>query len=126
MGLPILGREGSMAGKVKGIPEGASVVIPRMFCRDPAAQIEFCKATFGAEELVRRNGADGSLAHALVTIGPAMVMIESEWPGITNRAPAPDGSSPVAIFVYVEDVDRAVDHAVAKGAKILMPPQDQF
>src|SRR5207245_8209895 len=85
MGLPILGREGSMAGKVRGIPEGASVVIPRMFCRDPAAQIEFCKATFGAEELVRRNGADGSLAHALVTIGPAMVMIEIDWPGIAKR-----------------------------------------
>lgn len=25
----------------KGIPEGASVVTPRLFCRDPVAQIEF-------------------------------------------------------------------------------------
>ena len=32
-----------MANKVKGIPEGASVVIPRLVCRDPAGLIEFCE-----------------------------------------------------------------------------------
>jgi PhnB protein len=115
-----------MTERVKGIPEGASVVIPRLFCRDPAAQIEFCKTTFGAVELARRHGADGKVAHALVTIGPAMVMIESEWPGVANRAPLPDGSSPVAIYVYVEDVDQVVDRAATAGAKVLMPPKDQF
>src|SRR6266481_2986131 len=39
---------GHMAGGMKGIPEGASVVIPRLFCRDVAAAIDFCKNTFGA------------------------------------------------------------------------------
>jgi PhnB protein len=111
---------------VKGIPEGASVVIPRLFCRNPAAQIEFCKATFGAKELNRRPGADGSIAHALVTIGPAMVMIESEWPGVASRAPLPDGSSPVVLYVYVENVDQAVDRAVAAGGRVLSPLQNQF
>jgi PhnB protein len=62
----------------------------------------------------------------LITIGPAMIMIESEWPAMTMRAPHLDGSSPVAIFVYIEDVDRAVERAVALGAKILMPLEDQF
>ena len=69
-----------MTSQVKGIPDGASVVIPRLFCRNPAAQIEFCQTTFGAEEGVRRCGPDGSVMHALVTIGPAMVMIEREGP----------------------------------------------
>lgn len=115
-----------MTGQVKGIPEGASVVIPRLFCRNPAAQIEFCKTTFGAEERNRRCGPDGSVMHALVTIGPAMVMIESEWPSVASRAPNPDGSSPVVIYVYVENVDQAVDRAVAAGGKLLMPLQDQF
>ncbi len=53
-------------------------------------------------------------------------MIEAEWPGLASRAPVMDGSSPVVIFVYVEDVDAAFDRAVAAGAKILMAPQDQF
>jgi PhnB protein len=115
-----------MTGQVKGIPEGASVVIPRLFCRDPVAEIEFCKTAFGAAELVRRPGADGKVGHALVTIGPAMVMIESEWPEVPNRAPAPDGSSPVVLYVYVENVDDVVERAAAAGAKVLMPPKDQF
>jgi len=115
-----------MARKVKGIPEGASVVIPRLVCRDPAAAIRFYADTFDAVERVRRPGPDGSVAHALMTIGPAMIMIESEWPTLPSRAPAPDGRSPVVMFVYVEDVDRTLDRAIAGGAQVLVPLQDQF
>ena len=115
-----------MAEGVKGIPEGASVVIPRLFCRDVAAEIDFCEKTFGAVERVRRPGPDGTAAHALLTIGPAMIMIEAEWPGLTSHAPKLDGSSPVVIYVYVEDVDETVERAVAGGAKVLFPVQNQF
>jgi PhnB protein len=111
---------------VKPIPEDSSVLIPRLFCRDPLAEIEFCRQTFGAVELNRRAGPDGAIAHVLITIGPAMVMIESEWPGVTMRAPKPDGSSPVAIFVYVENADDVVARAAALGATILMPLANQF
>ena len=115
-----------MSEQRKGIPEGASAVIPRLFCRDPVAEIEFCTLTFGAEEGVRRPGADGKIAHALIMFGPAMVMIESEWPEATNRAPAMDGSSSVALYIYVENVDETVERAVSSGARILMPATDQF
>ena len=114
---------GNMANKVKGIPDGASVIIPRLVCRDPAAMIEFCASTFGAVERLRRPGPDGTVAHALMMIGPAMVMIESEWPTLTSRAPKPDGSSPVVVFVYVEDVDQTLERAIAAGAKVLIPIQ---
>src|SRR5215467_2854606 len=114
-----------MAG-TKGIPKGASAIIPRLYCRDVAAEIDFCKNTFGAIEGVRRPGPDGKAAHAMLTIGPAMLMIEAEWPTLPSRAPKPDGSSPVVIFVYVEDVDKTVERAVATGAKILYPVQNQF
>ena len=110
----------------KGVPDGASVVIPRLVCRDPATEIDFCAATFNAVERVRRPGPDGAVVHALMTIGPQMIMIESEWPSIPSRAPQMDGSSPVVVFVYVEDVDHAVERAVAAGAKVLMPLQNQF
>ena len=56
----------------------------------------------------------------------AMIMIETEWPEVANRAPAPDGSSPVVLYVYVEDVDRTVERAVAAGARIAMPLTNQF
>src|SRR5262245_3902758 len=110
----------------RGIPENSSVVIPRLVCRDVAAAVEFCISTFGAVDLGSRPGPDGKLAHALLTIGPAMIMIEAEWPNLTSRAPALDGSSPVVIFVYVEDVDATVERAVAGGGRVLIPVQDQF
>jgi len=111
---------------VKPIPVDSSVVIPRLFCRDVAAEMEFCVKALGADASGSRPGPDGSAAHALLTIGPAMIMIEREWPGLANRAPTPDGSSPVAIFVYVENVDATVDAAVAAGAKVLIAAQNQF
>jgi PhnB protein len=111
---------------MKGVPADSSVVIPRLTCRDPSAEVDFCVETFGAVALNRRPGPDGKLAHALLTIGPAMLMIEAEWPTLTSRAPASDGSSPVVIFVYVEDVDRTVERATGQGARVLLPPTDQF
>src|SRR5260370_535566 len=102
-------------GGVKGVPEGASVVTPRLFCRDVGAEIDFCKNTFGAVERVRRSGLDGAVAHALMTIGPAMIMIEAEGPGLASRAPKPDGSSPGASYVYLEDWEQRGERAVAGG-----------
>lgn len=63
-----------MAAKVKGIPDNSPVVIPGLVCRDPAAAIDFCASTFHAVELGRRPGPDGRVVHALMTIGPAMIM----------------------------------------------------
>ena len=115
-----------MATSVKPVPDGASIIIPRLVCRDPGAAIEFCTRTFAAVELVRRPGPDGTVAHALLTIGPAMIMIEVEWPTLPSRAPTPDGSSPVVIYVYVDDVDATVARAIAVGAQVLVPAQNQF
>jgi len=109
-----------------GVPANSSVIIPRLFCAHVAAEIEFCLETFGAVSLNQRPGPDGTVAHALLTIGPAMIMIEREWPMLPSRAPAPDATSPVVIFVYVEDVDRTVERAVARGATLLRPPENQF
>jgi len=100
--------------------------MPMLICQDAGAELDFCKTTFDAVERVRRPGPDGAVAHALVTIGGAMVMIEAEWPTLDSRAPTADGSSPVVIFVYVDNVDAVVERAVAAGARVLVPIQDQF
>ena len=111
---------------VKPIPDSSSVVIPMLVCRDVSAEIDFCLTTFGAVELGRRPGPDGNVVHALLSIGGEMVIIEAEWPTLASRAPQPDASSPVVIFVYVEDVDKAIERAVAAGAKVLIPVKNQF
>ena len=111
---------------VKPIPETSSPLIPMLVCRDVSAQIDFCKTALGAVELGRRAGPDGAVAHALMTISGAMVIIEAEWPTLASRAPQPDGSSPVVIYVYVEDIDAVVERAVAAGAQILLEVKNQF
>lgn len=115
-----------MADPAKGVPEGASGVIPRLICRDPEAEIGFCVDVLDAVERGRRPAPDGTVAHALLMIGPAMLMIEAEWPAIPSRAPTPDGSSPVVLYAYVADVDRTVKRAIARGARVLIPAKDQF
>jgi PhnB protein len=100
--------------------------MPMLVCRDVSAEIDFCKVAFNAVEKVTRPGPDGKVAHAAMTISGALFMIEAEWPTLASRAPQPDGTSPVVIYVYVEDVDKTVERAVAAGATILLPVQNQF
>lgn len=111
---------------VKPIPDNSSVLIPMLVCRDVSTEIDFCKTTFGAVEVGSRPGPDGTVVHALLTISGEMIIIEAEWPTLASRAPQPDASSPVVIFVYVEDVDKVIERAVAAGAKVLLPVKNQF
>lgn len=115
-----------MAEHRNRLPEHTSIVMPRLVCRDAAAEMGFCVRAFDAEELNRRLGPDGTVVHGLLSIGGEMIMIEGEWPSLPSRAPVPDGSSPVVIFVYVPDVDATIERAVANGARILVPLQNQF
>jgi PhnB protein len=112
---------------VKSIPDGVQAVFPMLVCQSPEAEMDFCAAAFGAVEQVRRPGPDGTPIHIALRINDAFLVVQSEFPDVVaSRAPAADGSSPVVIFVYVPDVDQAVERAAAVGAKVLMPPQDQF
>jgi PhnB protein len=108
------------------IPESGQVVIAMLVCHDAASEIDFCKTTFGAVELARRTAPDGSVVHATLTIGAAMIMIHGEFPALASRAPQSDGSSPVVIYVYVDDVDKIIERAVGAGARVLIPAADQF
>ena len=115
-----------MSAAQRGLPESTSIVIPRLFCREPSGAIDFCVGALGAVELGRREGPTGDVVHGLLTIGGEMIMIESEWPTLPSRAPTPDGSSPVVVFLYVTDVDETVRRAEELGAKTLIPAEDQF
>jgi PhnB protein len=69
---------------------------------------------------------DGRVAHAMLFVQSAMLMLDTEWPMLPSRAPATDGSSPVVIYVYVADVDETVARAVECGATLLAPVATQF
>jgi|SRR5581483_244143 len=97
-----------------------------LICREAAAEIDFCKAAFGAVELSRRADSDGSVVHATLEIGKLMIMVHNESPHLASRAPQPDGSSSVVIYLLVDDADSVIAQAVAAGARILIPAANQF
>ena len=111
----------------KSIPEGVQAVFPMLVCTSPEAEMNFCASAYEAVEQVRRPGPDGTPIHIAMRINGAFLVIQAEFPDeVASRAPASDGSSPVVLFVYVSDVDQALERAVAAGAQILVPARDQF
>jgi PhnB protein len=62
----------------------------------------------------------------MLMFGQAMLMLESEWPTLPSRAPNPDGTSPVVIYLYVEDVDATVERALQRGGKLVVPIETHF
>src|SRR5437016_2758939 len=115
-----------MANKVKPIPEGYHSITPYLVIKGAAAAIDFYKKIFGATEVLRIPQADGRIGHAELKIGDSFIMLADEFPEMNNVSPKTLGNSPVGLLLYVDDVDTIFNHAIANGASILKPLEDQF
>jgi PhnB protein len=115
-----------MAGKVKPIPDGYHNVTPYLVVTGAAAAIEFYKKVFGATEVMRFPSPGGKIGHAEIRIGDSTVMLADDNPNMGYKGPKAFGGSPISLLVYVPDVDKTVDRAVAAGAKLTRPVADQF
>jgi PhnB protein len=111
---------------VRAIPEGYTSVTPYLIVAGAAKAIDFYKAAFGAVELMRFPQPDGKIAHAEIGIGDARVMLSDENREMGYLAPQSPGSAGAGFMLYVTDVDRVVDDAVAAGAKVKQAVKDQF
>jgi PhnB protein len=115
-----------MSAEVKPIPEGYHTVTPYLILSGAGDAIAFYKKALGAEEVMRLADPGGKVHHAEISIGDSRIMLADEHPEIQALSPKTVGGSPVSIHLYVEDVDRAVECAVAAGAKLVRPVADQF
>jgi PhnB protein len=109
---------------VAPIPPGYSSVTPYLIVRGAAKAIDFYKRAFGAVELFRFEGPDGTLGHAEIKIGNSPIMLAdgmSEHPD-----PLTLGGTGVSFMLYVPDVDAAFARAIAAGATVKRPVADQF
>jgi PhnB protein len=112
--------------KVKPIPEGYHTVTPYIIVKGASQAIDFYKKAFGATELFRMDGPGGTVMHAEIKIGDSPVMLADEMPGRGYHAPQSGGGSPVSLMLYVDDVDKVAERAVAAGIKTERPVEDQF
>lgn len=115
-----------MAGKVNAIPEGYEGATPYLIIKGAAGALEFYKKAFGASEIMRIPTSEGKVGHAEIKIGAAIIMLADEFPDMNCKSPQSFGGTPVSIMVYVQDVDRFVNHAVSAGATILRPIENKF
>ena len=111
---------------VKPIPDGYPRVTPYLYIDGAAEAIDFYGKVFGAEERMRMGGPEGKIGHAELQIGESIIMLADDHPEMNVRGPKAVGGTPVAISVYVEDVDAVFEVAVEAGAKELRPLENQF
>mgnify|MGYP000875216941 CR=1 FL=1 len=102
---------------------------PYLIVDDAAAAIDFYVTAFGAVELGRVPGPDGRLINAAVQINGFTVMLNDDFPEMTegtSMTPKSLGGTPVTIHLTVTDVDDWFQRALDAGATVVQPLEDQF
>ena len=113
--------------EVKKIPDGYHSITPMLIVKDGLKAIEYYKKVFGAIDKGTMMMPDNkSVAHAELMIGDSKIMLSDEFPEMKSLSPTTIGGSPVSLYLYVEDVDKTFNLAVAEGGKSLFPVQDRF
>ncbi len=66
------------------------------------------------------------IGHAEMKIGDSIFMLSDESPEMGAVAPSGNGRTPVALCLYVDDVDQVFKQAIAAGAKEARAVANQF
>jgi PhnB protein len=116
----------TMAKNVEAVPAGRGAPIAYLSVKGAANAIDYYKKVFGAEELMRMGDPSGRIGHAELKIGDGVVFLADEFPEMGVLSAESLGGSPVTIHLYVKDVDKTAEKALAAGGKMLRPVEDQF
>ncbi|MDF2770625.1 MAG: Glyoxalase-like domain protein [Geminicoccaceae bacterium] len=108
------------------VPAGYHAVTPAIVVRNAPAAIDFYKTAFGAEEINRMEGPDGSIAHAEIRIGDSVIMLGEENEQWGTRSPQSLGGVHGSLHIYVENADASFDRALKAGATVRYPLEDAF
>jgi uncharacterized glyoxalase superfamily protein PhnB len=111
---------------VQPIPEGYHTLTPYLAVDDARKAIDFYKRAFGATERGIMEGPDGKVAHAELQVGDSVLMLSDPFPQASSKPPTQVGATTSGLFMYVEDVDSALQKAVDAGATLTMPADDMF
>ncbi|MEO8539523.1 MAG: VOC family protein [bacterium] len=90
-------------------PSGYHTLTPRLFVKDPAAEIAFLKRVFGASGELQAN------VPSEIRIGDSLLLLS----GVEVRQPTRS-----VFYVYVEDVEATHQRALQAGAVSMEEPQD--
>jgi PhnB protein len=100
------------------IPEGFRAITPYLIVEGAARYLDFLRAAFGAEEILRMPKAGDHVQHAQLRIGDSVVEVGEQPPDWTPRK--------AALHLYVPDADAVYRRALAAGATSMYEPEDKF
>ena len=99
-------------------------IAPMLSVRNGAGAIEFYKRAFGSEELFRIENESGEVV-ARLSAGGAEFWLADESPEHFNFSPQSLGGGTVRMLMIVDDPDAAFERAVAAGATVVWPVNNQ-
>lgn len=111
---------------VKPIPEALPILTPHLVVSNAAAALAHYAEALGAKETSRIQGPDGRVMFAEMSIRDARIFVVDEFPEQQALSPTTLGGTPVALHLYVQDVDAMFARAVAAGMTVWMPVADFF
>jgi len=99
-------------------------ISPLLSVRNGAKAVEFYKAAFGARELFRVDDPAGAVV-AQLAVGESEFWLADESPEHLNFSPETLGGGTVRMVMVVSDPDAAFARAIAAGASVVWPVEDQ-
>jgi PhnB protein len=93
--------------------------------RKGAQAVDFYNAAFGARELFRIDAPDGAVV-ARLAVDQAEFWVADESPEHKNFSPETLGGGTARMVMIVEDPDAAFARAVAAGAAVVAPVDNQY
>ena len=104
-------------------------IIPTMKYRDAATAVAWLCRAFGFEKHLVVPGEGGTLVHAQLVLGNCMIMLNTALDTPFDRLVKPPGAvggiGTQSPYIVVGNADAHHAHAVAAGAEIVMPLQDE-
>ena len=123
---------------IKGGKPNNRALSPNLIVRDAAKAVVFYEQVLGAEQRYVSRLPNGKVLHAQLRIGESVFLVSEETmgmpeaqfakfeQGMRTRSPHTLGGTSCVIELYVDDVDSTFEKALDAGAKVKMPPSDQF
>jgi uncharacterized glyoxalase superfamily protein PhnB/catechol 2,3-dioxygenase-like lactoylglutathione lyase family enzyme len=119
----------TVASQVEREPAWPPALTPYLVVSDARRAMDWYIEVFGAQ---RRGepivNADGTIGHAEVGIGDAVLMFSEAsdlWPNVPVRAPDSPATFSHSLHVKVDDVDGTTERAKRSGATVERAPTDQ-
>ena len=106
------------------------MLIPATRYRDPEAMLAWLASVLGLEEHAVYSSDNGKISHAEMKVGEGIMMFGPPNDGPFDACMADPaeigGRETTTIYAVITDVAARYDRAVAGGARVILPLEEQF